>query len=322
MNVVTDETVSRVLGPALAMESQRHAFLSPNETPVRNVLSSLPMGATLFKPSAVQLPFGLALGLKIVSVRPDNANRDPPLPTVPATIMMVDNETGVVSHCLEATSLTAIRTAAGSALATQAMLPSSFLPQTVTVFAAGLQAYEHLRHLFTAYSSIKHVNVANRSAQRIVAMVEKLRADMPDFEFTSSEILLSDAPKIEAAVQASDIIVLATNSSTPLFSGISLPASKTVHIIGVGSYTPSMVEVDAETIKRCATICVDSLAALSVGDLAQANLGEADVVELREQLAADAEKIEGGRITFFKSVGIASQDIAAAGYVLNEIKGR
>ena len=94
MNFLSEAQVVRHLTPSLALSSQRHAFLSPSETPERSILSGLTKGPSLFKPSAVRLPFGVAVGVKVVSVRPENAGRGEP--TVPATVMMLDDETGAV----------------------------------------------------------------------------------------------------------------------------------------------------------------------------------------------------------------------------------
>jgi len=233
---------------------------------------------------------------------------------------MLDDVTGVATHIIAATALTAIRTAGGSTLATQHLLPSTFTPKTVTVFAAGNQSYHHLTHLLYAYPTISHINVVNRSAPRMTMMLQDLRAATSPADFTSTEILLASAAGIITAVATSDIIVLATNSSTPLFTGADLPADKTIHIIGVGSYTPSMVEIDATTLAKCATVVVDTHGALTVGDLAQSETTKNDVVTLEELLREEKKERPPNQITFFKSVGVASQDIAAAGYVIDQLE--
>jgi len=89
MNIISDEQVASLLTPSLSIESQRHAFLSPQITPPRNIISGdMVSGPTLFKPSAVSLPTRTHVGIKIVAVRPNNAALDPPLSTVPATILV------------------------------------------------------------------------------------------------------------------------------------------------------------------------------------------------------------------------------------------
>ena len=131
-------------------------------------------------------------------------------------------------------------------------------------------------------------------------------------------------------VGASDIVVLATNSSTPVLRGEWMAPG--THVCGVGSYTPTMQEVDAAGARRCAVV-LDTEHALTVGDIADADLPSEQWETLGELLAspvpeADGDGSSGGGgggasgsggavdCTFFKSVGTAVQDIATAALVL------
>ena len=135
-----------------------------------------------------------------------------------------------------------------------------------------------------------------------------------------------DAPEVKvttdatAAVKAADIVAAATTSRSPLFDGRDLRPG--THVTGVGAFTPDMREIDAATIGR-ARVIVDSREAC----LAEAG----DIIAALAELPAEAEIeaeigeiVNGSRpgrqndeeITFFKSVGIAAQDAAAAGAVL------
>ncbi len=134
---------------------------------------------------------------------------------------------------------------------------------------------------------------------------------------------LTELKTAEEAVRQADIICTATTSSTPVFDGRDLRPG--VHINAVGAYTPQMQEVDAETIRR-ATVVIDSRHAslAEAGDLIiplqqgliseshiQAELGEI-VLGRKPGRQSEAE------ITYFKSVGVAVQDVAAARLVLAE----
>jgi ornithine cyclodeaminase/alanine dehydrogenase-like protein (mu-crystallin family) len=127
------------------------------------------------------------------------------------------------------------------------------------------------------------------------------------------------------AVQNADIICTATTSSQPVFADRDL--KRGVHISAVGSYTPEMQEVPAETVQR-AHVVVDSRSATlaETGDLVkpmQAGLFTEDhiVAELGEiVLGRKAGRQSDGEITYFKSVGVAVQDAMAAQLALKNAK--
>ncbi|GMH74149.1 hypothetical protein TrLO_g4797 [Triparma laevis f. longispina] len=311
---ITDAQVSQTLTPALAIESQKAAFTLPSEVPSRIILHQLVTDSTLFKPAAITTPSGnVHVGMKVVSVRPANAEIG--LPTVPGTILMLDDTTGIVNSIISATLLTAIRTAAGSAIASLA-LRGKKSNAVLTVFGAGMQGVEHVRHLLHAFPIIKKVNIVNRTKPRAEAAIVKLKEEYPGQEYCC--LLLSDNEGIKEAVSSSDIICLCTNSSTPLFPPNLLKPD--AHVNGVGSYTPGMQEIGVEDIQSFEIVVVDSFGAKTVGDIAKAveegKFREEELVELKTVL--EEEKVREGR-TFFKSVGVASQDIAAAGFLIEAL---
>ncbi len=110
---ITDATIASWASSnwAALREAQQTAFVSLHRAdvivPTRLILP-VKWGPTLFKPAAWQD----YLAIKVVSVRPGNAVLG--LPTVPATILLFQAETGVMLATLDGTVLTAVRTAAGS----------------------------------------------------------------------------------------------------------------------------------------------------------------------------------------------------------------
>lgn len=165
---ITDAKISQILTPALAIESQKAAFTLPSEVPSRIILHQLVTDSTLFKPAAITTPSGkVHVGMKVVSVRPANAEIG--LPTVPGTILMLDDTTGIVNSIISATLLTAIRTAAGSAIASLA-LRGKKSNAVLTVFGAGMQGMSLEQRgakrlagntIFTPLSSLHNSNFAN-----------------------------------------------------------------------------------------------------------------------------------------------------------------
>ncbi|KAL7543389.1 hypothetical protein ACHAXR_013344 [Thalassiosira sp. AJA248-18] len=297
--------------------------------------SSSPADWSLFKPAAYypgeqQADDEILMGMKLVSTRANNPAKYNK-PTVPATIMLVNAETGEVSAIVAATYLTAARTAAGSALATEMALSSrekSSDGSTLVVFGAGLQAELHIKCIQHVVNIAKVV-IVNRSIGRAEMLKETMIAhDQHDPDSKTpypiadiSTILLSDKKGVQEAVESADIIATTTNTCTPLFDGQWLKPG--CHINGVGSYTALMQEVDTASVKRC-QVLIDTKEALNVGDLSclgqegdamTSNLigliGDALVgnIELGSQRGDQKSKTD---CTFFKSVGTAVQDIFSA----------
>jgi ornithine cyclodeaminase len=124
-----------------------------------------------------------------------------------------------------------------------------------------------------------------------------------------------------------DIICTATSATTPLFP--SSWVTPGTHINLVGSFTPTMHEVDTELIKRAGRVVVDSreACALEAGELIKAGLGKSEMVEMGEMLRVDGDKgvlpirekidsVKFGDITMFKQVGISLLDVAMANAIL------
>ena len=271
------------------------------------------------------------MGMKLVSVRGDNPNRYGK-PTVPATIMLLDAETGEINSILGATYLTAARTAAGSAIATELCLPiqKNKVIQHLVVFGAGLQAQEHIVAM-KCVATVQNITIINRSQERAKKLASKLMLEPPssvsnpnvhecgDSISSSSNhsirvVLSSDTEEVEMAVRRADVIVTATNSPIPLFQGNWV--SPGCHINGVGSYTSDMKEVDEDLVNRC-QIFHDTKEALMVGDLKHLHK---NTEPFRTLLLGDLinnpnfvrEPFRFGDCTFYKSVGTAVQDICTA----------
>jgi len=271
------------------------------------------------------------MGVKVVSVRGENPIRYGK-PTVPATIMMLNADTGEVNAILSATYLTAARTAAGSAIATRLCLSASGI-NSLVVFGAGLQAQEHIVAMTCIFDNIENITVINRSRER----AEKLTSYLPQLipRTQISFILQSNTKEVEHAVRSANVIVTATNSSTPLFQGNWVTSG--CHINGVGSYTSEMKEVDKELVDRCQVV-YDTVEALSVGDLKhlleRKNINRnnqshhfllGDIMAQPEILLQDRAITENhttrpADCTFYKSVGTAIQDICSASKCVQNAK--
>ncbi|MGH9902952.1 MAG: ornithine cyclodeaminase family protein, partial [Pyrinomonadaceae bacterium] len=126
------------------------------------------------------------------------------------------------------------------------------------------------------------------------------------------------------AVRDADVVCAATTSTTPIFDGRDLRPG--AHVNGVGSFTPEMQEVDFDTLRRASKIVVDSreAALAEAGDLlaaiGQGVIQESSIYAEIGEIAAGSKAGREGEdeITYFKSVGNAAQDAAAAAFVYRE----
>ena len=249
-------------------------------------------------------PFaGRHLGVKTVTVFPDNAARAKP--AVFGTYLLLSAETGETLAVMDATRLTAWRTGAASALA------SRYLSRTDAARLLMVGAGALAPHLVAAHASvrpIREVAVWNRSPERARVLADTLAARGLD---------VSIAGDLEAAVRRADIVSAATISAEPLIRGDWLAPG--THVDCVGAYKPSMRETDDAVVRR-ARIYVDTRpgAFAEAGDIVQplaagvigkeAVLG--DLFDLTRGTVAGRQTSE--EITFFKSVGAAIEDLAAA----------
>ena len=257
-------------------------------------------GVTLVMPAHLHESGDFAV--KIVSVYPDNPTLG--LPTVAATVLALDPQTGMPLALMEGDSLTALRTGAAGGVAARYLARAD--AATVALFGAGVQARSQLKAAM-AVRSIERVWIVDpfeTAARRLIDDVSGW-ADAP-------EALLAESA--QAAVSRADIVLAATTTTTPLFDGHDLKPG--THVTGVGSFTPDMQEIDATTIQRARVVVDQRDAALAeAGDII---IGKATIdAEIGEIVNGDRPGRQNDReITFFKSVGLAVQDAVTAAAVL------
>ncbi|GMI49200.1 hypothetical protein TrCOL_g12562 [Triparma columacea] len=230
---------------------------------------------------------------------------------------MVSVITGSVTHVIEGGSLTAIRTAAGVAVATKRIMRGRRVRRIVVV-GAGRQGREHVRCLLTVYPEA-NVTIVNRNLRR----AERLRVEMlEEFKLEEGRVKVMElgGEGVEEAVGEADVVCLCTNSLEPIFPASWYKADG--HVNAVGGFTKDMREVDLEFLESCTAVVLDTETAMEVGDMLQ---GEGEVregVRSRCSLLPDVLKGEwegGGGRTFFKSVGWAAQDVAAGAFVVDNL---
>ncbi len=319
MLILNAQDVRKALPMRDVIEAMKQAYASLSdgqaEVPLRTRLPIPNHDAlAIFMPAFVHTEEADALAVKIVSIFPDNPARG--LPYIQATVVAFEAATGIVSAMLEGSSLTAIRTGAGSGAAIDLLARRD--SKVVAIFGAGAQGRTQLEAACTV-RNIEKAWVFDSDTERAIAFA-KVMAGQGAIPST-----LEPAPTAQAAIEDADIICTATTSTTPVFADADLKPG--VHISAIGSYTPEMVEVPAETILR-AKVFVDSRSAVlaEAGDLIQPMqnglITEAHVrAELGEIiLGKKAGRQSETEITYFKSVGVAVQDAIAAQLALKNAK--
>lgn len=319
MLILNAHEVRKALPMREAIEAMKQAYASLSggeaEVPLRTRLSIPSHDAlAIFMPAYVHTAEADALAVKVVNIFPQNPARG--LPYIQAVVLAFDAASGNVSAMLEGSSLTAIRTGAGSGAAIDLLARKD--SKVVTVFGAGAQGRTQLE----AACSVRNIEKAwvfDSNMERAEAFAKEMAGQ------GAIPSALEPAPSAQAAVKDADIICTATTSTTPVFADADLKPG--VHISAIGSYTPEMAEVPAETIAR-ASVFVDSRSAVlaEAGDLIQpiqkGLISESHVrAELGEIiLGRKAGRQSDEEVTYFKSVGVAVQDAIAAQLALKNAK--
>ncbi|MGH2538813.1 MAG: ornithine cyclodeaminase family protein [Candidatus Promineifilaceae bacterium] len=309
MRILSAADVRRALPMAEAIAGMKAAYsqLSAGraDVPLRaNLNLEAHHGRLLVMPA--YLPAGGELAVKVVAVFPDNAHHG--RPTLSAAVLLLDAPTGRPLALLEGASLTAIRTGAGAGAATDALARPE--ASVVAVLGSGAQARSQLEAM-CAVRLVAEVRVFSPNRAHAEAFGAALGPSLP----AGARLRVTASPG--SALRGADIICAATTSSRPVFDGRDLTPG--AHINAIGSFTPQMQEVDAETVRR-ARVVVDSYAAAlaEAGDLIiplEAGIIGRDHIwaEIGEILSgAKPGRSDPEEITLFKSVGVAAQDAAAA----------
>ncbi len=311
IRILSREDVRQALPMAQAIEAMKGAFAQLStgqaDVPLRVALQvDRHNGITLFMPAYLAADDQMAV--KIVSVFNDNPARG--LPLIHALVVVVDAMTGEPAAVMDGTYLTALRTGAASGAATDLLARQD--ARTAAIFGAGTQGRTQLEAI-QAVRSIQEAWVYDVASERAAAFATEMAQRL------SLPVKVANTPS-EAARQA-DVLCTATTATTPVFADADVRPG--THINAVGAYTPQMQEVPAETVLRAKVVIDHREASLAeAGDLLiPLRQGRMTADHIYAELGEIAAGLKPGRtspeeITLFKSVGVAVQDVAAAGAVL------
>ncbi|WED43880.1 ornithine cyclodeaminase family protein [Legionella cardiaca] len=248
-----------------------------------------------------------ALGLKVVSVFPNNSKKN--RPSIYGSIILLDAETGEIEALMEGTYLTALRTGAASGLATKYFAKKD--ASHVAIIGSGVQAVTQLEAI-AAVREIKRVSLWSRHKENADLFAEAIQEH---FEVKTYK-------DVKAAVKDADIICTATASKEPLVHLKDINPS--VHINAIGSHSKEMREIANDVLAKAIVIIDQKKAALAeAGEIINAienkALTKARLKELGSMIQKNSAYYQK-RMTVFKSVGLAIQDISIAQAVYRNAK--
>lgn len=249
-------------------------------------------------------------GAKIMTLHPQNPAHG--LPVLQGFIVLFDRATGALAAIVEGSSVTAIRTAAASALATRELARED--ATTHGIFGTGVQAATHIDAI-AAVRPIERVAVWGRNFDSAAAFAAT------EQERTGLEIVPVEDPRDAASC---DIVSTVTASTEPVIHGDWLMSG--AHVNLVGSHAANAREADTALIVR-SRVYVDSResALVQAGDLVipiqEGSIGTEHIIgEIGELLEG---RVPGRRnaeaITVYKSLGVVAQDLFAANHVFGRI---
>ena len=290
MLYLDDASVRRLLRPTALFEAMRRALadLSAGRAlqPLRTVMELPQPGSLLFVKPALA---GGALAVKLITQMPHNAERG--LPTMLATIVLLDADTGAALAAIDATWLSEQRTAAVSAVAANLLAPPG--AKGVALLGSGALARSHAAAL-RAVRPVAELRVWSRNPDN----VRRCADDIGGIACASAE----------AAVRGADIVCTVTNASEPVLRGAWLKPG--AFVAAVGAPRPGWRELDDEAMANVVVADSREAALAESGDVMLS--GAKVYAELGELILGRVARPPEGSTIVFKSLGQAVEDALAA----------
>lgn len=315
--IVSDREVGELLAMAECIEvmdlALRTLAVGDALLPLRQVVS-LPGTRNLFALMPGQIGSGpgaasgpAALGAKVITVFP--GNEATPLDSHLGVVLLFDAGSGRLLAILDASSVTAIRTAAVSGVATRTLANPD--AGDLALLGSGAQAMTHLEAM-GAVRPLRRVRVWSRSPDRCARFALAAHRKLG--------VTVEPMPDVESCVHGADLICTVTASREPVLEGRWIADG--AHVNAVGAALPTARELDTEAIRR-ARLFVDrrESAMAEAGDvlipLAEGAItGDHLLGEVGDVLlGAIPGRVARPDVTVFKSLGLAIEDLAAARYV-------
>lgn len=313
LKVVSAEDVARHLTYERCIPLMRGAMIALSTgqvcQPLRAIVDLEHGNAFGVMPGAL---VGDAFGAKLVSVFPENVGKGGH--SHQGLVVLFNPASGAPVAAIEAGELTAIRTAAASAAATDVLARPE--ARSLAILGTGEQAWRHvaaIRHV----RPIERVTVWGRSRERTDALAAKLRAEA---------IQAEAAPTAAAAARGSDIVCTTTASAEPIIGSADI--AEGTHVNAIGSSRAGPAEIASDLVARARMFADHRESVLKQGGefLRARDAGlvtDAHVLgEIGEVFAGTiAGRTSPGEVTLYKSLGSIAQDLVAARAVIQAIEG-
>jgi ornithine cyclodeaminase/alanine dehydrogenase-like protein (mu-crystallin family) len=306
MRFIDREEVARRLSYDVCIPIVRDAMIAFSRGETRQLLRSIiPLSeGRLFGVMPGAMGAHATFGAKLISVFPENFARG--IQSHQGLVILFDPETGAPVCVLHAGEITAIRTAAASAVATDALARKD--ARRLTILGYGEQAGTHARAI-RKVRDLDSILIWGRSPERARVFAERLQAELG--------VPVATAGTVEQAVADADMVCTVTSAAEPILKGAWVRPGTHLNLVGSSHAGPA--EVDNDLVVRSRFIADSREGVLAQGaEFLRAKAAglirdEHIVAEIGQVLAGD---IEGRRsaeeITVYKSLGHIVQDLAGA----------
>lgn len=300
----------RALSSGTAVMPVRQVVRLPLKDPQKlGILAGMPS----FFHEAGDTEFPPICGMKVITVFPGNVGTK--WSAHQGLVMLFEAEHGALQSISDAHEITAIRTAAASAVATDVLSnPDSAV---LAILGTSVQAVQHIEAMRVVRPGIREIRIWGRTASKATALVARMQSEHPGLTITSFGTA-------HDAVTGADIVCTLTAANTPILCGAWLKEG--AHVNAVGACTPNHREIDTECVTAC-KVYVDTMAACvkEPGDIVTP-IKEGVDVQIVGEIGDVMNGVKPGRAspterTLFKSVGAAVEDLFAAAHITAKVKG-
>ena len=272
--------------------------------PLRQVVR-MATGRDAFALMPAVLDSPAALGAKIITVFPGNDAT--PYDSHQGAVMLFDLEYGRLIALLDASTITALRTAAVTAVATRALSRSN--SRTLALLGAGVQAATHLESI-SLVRQIDTVRVWSRSGERARKFAAK---------YATAGMTITVCEMARHAVEGADIVCTVTSAREPVLHGDWLAPG--THVNAIGASLATSRELDSAAVVKSRLFVDRKESTLNEGGdflipKSEGLIGDDHIIGEIGDLLLDSPRVVGRRsaedITLFKSLGLAIEDVASA----------
>ena len=313
LHIVSAEEVARCLPYEECVPLMREAMIALSQGRTAQLLRSIldmPQGRMFGSMLGAMLDDG-TFGAKLISVFPENFAKGGP--SHQGVVVLFDPGTGAPAAVLEAGEITAIRTAAASAAATDVLARPE--ARTLAILGYGEQAWRHVEAI-RVVRDIKRVTVWGRAPERAEAFAARVR---------TLGIEAEAAPSAEAAVAEADIICTVSAAQEPIL--FSSAVADGTHVNAVGSSRAGPAEIDNALVARARFIADHRAGVLAQGGeflraRAAGLVDDAHVLgEIGEVMAGTLPgRLTPADVTIYKSLGSIVQDLASARHIVAKLR--